>query len=381
MSATMAIRVVRLASGLVLMAFVFTHLATLAAGLMSLDAINAAAGMLMAPWMTGVGTALLAGSAIAHLALGLATIATKRTLAMRRGDAVQCVLGLAVLPLLTPHILTVRVANAYAPDLEVDFARLLTFYWHFAPVYAIQQLVVVLVVWSHASIGLHGWISVQRWGERAGRIVTPLLFATPILALLGFVEAGKQVLAALRDDPAFAADVETHWARLQSAQPSLRAIASTVSLTYWSVVVLVVAALAVGLLLRRRSPVHIRYDGGLEGVGLRGLSILEISRRSGVPHASVCSGRGRCGTCRVRVLRGAQALTPMQDVERRTLGPACAADSVRLACRARVYDDGVAVERLLAPDADAAMARRLKEGEMPAPATEAAPAPATEAAA
>ena len=32
-----------------------------------------------------------------------------------------------------------------------------------------------------------------------------------------------------------------------------------------------------------------------------GLTILEMSRIAGIPHASVCGGRGRCSTCRVRI--------------------------------------------------------------------------------
>ena len=42
-------------------------------------------------------------------------------------------------------------------------------------------------------------------------------------------------------------------------------------------------------------------DGGLRANGRYGLSVLEISRLNDVPHAHVCSGRGRCGTCRVRI--------------------------------------------------------------------------------
>ena len=36
----------------------------------------------------------------------------------------------------------------------------------------------------------------------------------------------------------------------------------------------------------------------------RGATILEASRQAGIPHASVCGGRGRCSTCRVRIVAG-----------------------------------------------------------------------------
>ena len=34
---------------------------------------------------------------------------------------------------------------------------------------------------------------------------------------------------------------------------------------------------------------------------VRGVSVLEASRMAGIPHASVCGGRERCSTCRIRI--------------------------------------------------------------------------------
>ena len=76
-----------------------------------------------------------------------------------------------------------------------------------------------------------------------------------------------------------------------------------------------------------------------------------------IPHADVCSGRGRCGTCRVRVDRGAEHLSPRNDIEDRTLARVHASAGDRLACQARVLGSGVSVTRLLPPFADASAAR------------------------
>ena len=48
---------------------------------------------------------------------------------------------------------------------------------------------------------------------------------------------------------------------------------------------------------------RIAYPNGRQASFPRGRSILEVSRAAGIPHASVCGGRGRCSTCRVRVVR------------------------------------------------------------------------------
>jgi adenylate cyclase len=67
----------------------------------------------------------------------------------------------------------------------------------------------------------------------------------------------------------------------------------------------------------------------------RGFSVLEASRFAGIPHASVCGGRGRCSTCRVRVSAGASTLPLPSAAEQRVLDRVGAPPSVRLACQLR----------------------------------------------
>jgi adenylate cyclase len=66
------------------------------------------------------------------------------------------------------------------------------------------------------------------------------------------------------------------------------------------------------------------------------LSVLEMSRIAGIPHASVCGGRGRCSTCRVRVGGADRAkLAPPSPEEQKVLTRVGAPDNVRLACQLR----------------------------------------------
>jgi adenylate cyclase len=111
------------------------------------------------------------------------------------------------------------------------------------------------------------------------------------------------------------------------------------------------------MLRDRLTPVRVAYDGGLHAEGRRGLSILELSLLNDVPHAHVCSARGRCGTCRVHVDAGAASLTPRNAIEDGTLTRVHASAGDRLACQARVIGPGVAVTRALPAYADASAAR------------------------
>src|SRR5205085_12145517 len=78
---------------------------------------------------------------------------------------------------------------------------------------------------------------------------------------------------------------------------------------------------------------------------------------AGIPHASVCGGRGRCSTCRVRVRGEVHALDPPSASEMRVLHRIGARPNIRLACMLRPRGE-VEVTPLLPPLAIAADRRR-----------------------
>jgi len=94
--------------------------------------------------------------------------------------------------------------------------------------------------------------------------------------------------------------------------------------------------------------VTITYRNGPKLQVPRGTTVLAASHAAGVPHAAVCGGRGRCSTCRVRVLESGAPLPPADQAERAALQGLEEAGEVRLACRLRVQSD-ITVERLLPP--------------------------------
>lgn len=57
---------------------------------------------------------------------------------------------------------------------------------------------------------------------------------------------------------------------------------------------------------------------------------------------TACVGKGTCGLCRIKVLSGAEALSPYSDEELRHLGNLYHLTKVRLSCRARILDDEAA---------------------------------------
>ena len=334
-------------SGLILMTFVVGHLANLAIGLKSLAAMQAWLAHLMAPWQTPVGKFLLVGSMLLHVALGLYAIAARHSLAMSRTDMVQLFLGLCTPPLLLAHVIVMGMGSKLATAFEPSYGQILSVYWSFAPLLAFQQLFAVIFVWVHGAIGLYSWLVLKPVWRRIGGVVVPLLFAVPILALLGFAEAGKEVLGKLANDAAWRADIRAMVDLLNPVRAELDAIQARILTVYGGLLLLAVAIFAGRRLYNRLAPVSVAYDEGLGAAGVRGQSILDVSRLNGIPHADVCSGRGRCGTCRVHLVAGADHLSPLNDIERATLARVGADAGDRLACQARVLASGVSVVRVL----------------------------------
>ncbi len=110
--------------------------------------------------------------------------------------------------------------------------------------------------------------------------------------------------------------------------------------TFFGLVALTLAARQVRRTIeRRRGVVRISYPGGQVVEVPPGVSVLEASRLAAIPHASVCGGRGRCSTCRVRIGDGLAGLPPASAAERRVLDRVGAPPNVRLACQLRPNAD------------------------------------------
>jgi adenylate cyclase len=351
------LRHIRLGSGLFLLLFVAGHLCNLALGLVSVDAMERWRGVLLTPWQTGPGQSLLLAAAIVHAVLGLASLASRHSLAMSRTDWVQLLLGLATPPLLVNHVVGLQVTSDLVARFDADYGYVLAAYWRYVPLLALQQLLVVVIVWAHGAIGLYSTLVLKRAWPRLAPIVVPILFTIPILALLGFAHAGAAVLARLASDDVWRALVEQNLQIIQQMRHRLDVIESGVFLVYGIAVAVAVGILVANILRRRRSRVVVSYDGGLTAFGRVGMSVLEVSRANHIPHASVCGGRARCGTCRIIVPADAD-LDPPAEAELATLHRVKAPADARLACQAHLLGRALSVQRVYPAFVDAEAARK-----------------------
>lgn len=68
-------------------------------------------------------------------------------------------------------------------------------------------------------------------------------------------------------------------------------------------------------------------------------TVLDVARRAGVPLGNSCGGVGVCARCKVRVLAGAENLTPATAIEVRFGTARGFAQDERMACQAVVTGD------------------------------------------
>ncbi len=336
----------RQASGLVMLAFLLTHFAGHALGLMSLRVMNEWQFRLMDYWVLPPGFYVLIAAFVTHLALACMSLYRRRSLAMARWEAVQAGLGFAIPALLAGHVVNTRFAvDLY--DVHDSYTYAVAYLYAGWPA-ALQQMALVGIAWVHGCIGLHFWLRLRDWYRRTSRWWLALAILVPTLALAGFVAARAEAAALAAEYPDWrpkalaqmnlpTADAQARLGRLQ--RDLLGGLAGLLALT-------LAARAGRAQMARRRGVVTVRYPGGRSVRAPHGLTVLEVSRQAGIPHAAVCGGRGRCSTCRVRVVAGAERLPEAGAHEAQLLARVKAGPGVRLACQLRPAADLVVVPLL-----------------------------------
>jgi adenylate cyclase len=345
------IRRIRPISGLVMLAYVAMHLLNHAMGLVSLAAMEWSLARIVVPvWSSPPMLTALYGSFAVHYSLALWALWQRQTLRLRAGEHLQLVLGFLIPILLVRHVLGTRVSDSF-------FGTNVSYYtWEFWRLFVVSpsrgylQLATLVIAWTHAMLGLHFWLRIRPWYTRYRECALTVAVLIPVLSLLGVAEGARQVAA-------LAAGLPAAFPLLRPPTPAAAATLDSLGdLLIWcfiaAVAAVLLARIARSAWRRRHGVIRISYPNGAHIDVVRGTSVLEASRLARIPHASICGGRGRCSTCRVRVRAAYPGLPAPSDDERRVLNRIRATDNVRLACMLRPTVE-VQVTPLLPPLAQA----------------------------
>ena len=326
----------RLWSGYVLFAYVTTHLLNHSLGLISLRVIEAGRIWFVYVWQSLPGQTLLYGALLVHFSLALWAIVRRRSLRLSAWEWTQLVLGMSIVPLAAIHVVGTRLAHELY-DVRTGYPWVLGSLASGTWIGVVRQFGLIFVVWIHACIGLHFAWRLRPWY----RDWLPALYAVALLvpaAGTGGAAIALRDVAELATRPDFLPNL---FDRLQAPNAegvaTLYMIADTLIATSLLLLAAAFAARPVRDLWERRAgAVHLAYSDRQRVDLPTGLSVLEMSRIAGIPHASVCGGRGRCSTCRVRVGGADRAkLAPPSPEEQKVLTRVGAPDNVRLACQVR----------------------------------------------
>jgi adenylate cyclase len=290
-------------------------------------------------WQSLPGTTVLYGALSIHLSLGIWALYKRRHYGWSIADVIQLVLGLAIPLLLAHHLVATRIDLAIYGT-EKGYAQELYSFWVASPLWGTVQVLLVIVAWIHGCLGVYFWLRLKPFFPRYAPLLLAAASLLPVLALLGFLQGGRTILA-LANDPAWqAANLASDHTGTPTQNAYLGDGFAWFLLAFGTAVVLAIAARGLRRFRERTRPlIRLHYPDGRVAQVPCGFSVLEASLAAGIPHAWICGGRARCSTCRIRIVGGRQGLPPPSEVESAVLARVQAGPSVRLACQLRPLED------------------------------------------
>ena len=346
----------RLYSGLFIAFFLVLHLLNAGLGIISLSTMDYLGEILAAFWSFVPLTILLYSAFVVHIGLMFFSLFRRRSLRMPAWNLLQFTLALIMPLLLLSHVAGTRGVYEFM-DVHRNYTGVVSSLWG-STQGVVKQYILLIVAWTHMSIGIHYWLRHKQGYSRWIPVLYPLCLIIPLLAGLGFLRAGLESLQLPADAPALLKIQNT----LSMADPAARQLLKNLEISLLWLFAMLLAA----VLIRRsvRTLADRRHGGFIVShtpsgkllSGRRDQTVLDTLREANIQHAAVCGGRGRCTTCRVRVSKSKTPLPLPDELESRALQRVGAGPDVRLACQLRPKHD-LTVTPLLQPDVKTAAAR------------------------
>jgi len=320
----------RIASGMVLFTYALTHFLNIGLGLLSPDWMDRAQDWRQVITRSLLGSVVLYGAFLVHMTLALVRLAGRGTLRMPFWEATQIALGVVIPILLVAHLIHTRTAHeVYGVNDEMGYVMLLLHdSWD-----GWKQSLLLLIVWVHGCAGLHFWLRGRQWWRNWLPSLIGFAVLVPAFALAGFLTEGRRMKALFADPEERESLISLFNFPDRETFGALIALTEQMRWVFGGIMLIVAIAYLVKYLRSRKLSVRIRYANGTEITAPKGLTLLEMARLRGIPHASLCGGRGRCTTCRVVIEEGAELLHPPSEAEARSLAAVRAEPNTRLACQ------------------------------------------------
>ena len=336
------VRQIRVYSGVILFIYSFTHLLNHSVNVVSIDAADfVRENYFHLIWKNTIAYILLYASLVIHILLGFYSILSKKSFKITGKEWIQILFPVLALLVLLQHIAAGFILTNFDVDIKYSFLYALLSSDPNELVFgAVLFSLMIIFIWVHGVIGIHGLLRFNFKSYQ--RYIFGFKFVywfVPIVAILGFISGLREtsILATIENLKGNENFIMSFFGVIPpEAFPFLGSVEPLV-MNYYPIFVLLVVMVAILNVLRARyfGRIKISYPEGNEFSVPKGTTILEASRLAGIPHVSVCGGKGRCTTCRVKVVSGL-ANTPKPNVhEAKVISRLNFDDDVRLACQLR----------------------------------------------
>ena len=182
--------------------------------------------------------------------------------------------------------------------------------------------ILLLIAWVHGCIGIYFWLRLKPFFTRAAPYLLAAAVLIPTLSLLGVYQGGRSVEIEADDGEWRTHNLTRRQVGTAAEATTLDRITGGLTAGYLGLLALALAARGVRAWRERRGGmIALSYGNGKTVRVPKGLSVLEASLRHNVPHASVCGGRARCSTCRIRIIGDHGALPEPSQREAFVLDP------------------------------------------------------------
>ncbi|MBR0863699.1 adenylate cyclase [Bradyrhizobium diazoefficiens] len=334
-----SVRQVRLVCGVILFSYVIRHFLNHALGNVSVDAMEVGVYYHTAFWQFLPVAIVFYAAALTHMGLGIYALYQRRQFRWRTIEPLQLVLGLSIPALVMAHVIGVRLGQTLYGHQKLYPQEL---YLFFVASNRIWTMTILLIIaWIHGCIGIYFWLRLKPFFTRAAPYLLAAAVLIPTLALLGVYQGGRSVAIEADDGEWRTHNLTRRQVGTVAEADTLDRITGGLTIGYVGLLGLALAARGVRALRERRGGmIALSYGNGKTVRVPKGLSVLEASLRHNVPHASVCGGRARCSTCRIRIIGDHGALPEPSQREAFVLTRVGATDpSIRLACQLRPTSD------------------------------------------
>ncbi|APO56211.1 adenylate/guanylate cyclase domain-containing protein [Bradyrhizobium diazoefficiens] len=334
-----SVRQVRLVCGVILFSYVISHFLNHALGNVSVDAMEVGVYYHTAFWQFLPVAIVFYAAALTHMGLGIYALYQRRQFRWRTIEPLQLVLGLSIPALVMAHVIGVRLGQTLYGHQKLYPQEL---YLFFVASNRIWTMTILLIIaWIHGCIGIYFWLRLKPFFTRAAPYLLAAAVLIPTLALLGVYQGGRSVAIEADDGEWRTHNLTRRQVGTVAEADTLDRITGGLTIGYVGLLGLALAARGVRALRERRGGmIALSYGNGKTVRVPKGLSVLEASLRHNVPHASVCGGRARCSTCRIRIIGDHGALPEPSQREAFVLTRVGATDpSIRLACQLRPTSD------------------------------------------